>query len=140
MLAAVTLSGAACGDGGTSATPTSSATVTPDPAGGELTITAWPAGRAHGTVVRRTLSCAPIGGTVPDAAAACAVLAAHPEALQPIPADRACTEIYGGPAEALITGRWGAAAVRLHVSRTDGCRIARWDLLQPLLPEPASWD
>lgn len=49
---------------------------------------------------------------------------------------QACTEQYGGPDVAHIRGTIGDTAIDLTVDRADGCGIANWDLLQPLLPPP----
>ena len=49
---------------------------------------------------------------------------------------QACTEQYGGPDVAHVTGTIGSAAIDLTIDRADGCGIADWDLLQPLLPPP----
>ena len=51
--------------------------------------------------------------------------------------DRACTEIYGGPDTAAVTGQVGEAEIDRRFSRSDGCEIADWDRVQILLPEPA---
>jgi hypothetical protein len=77
-----------------------------------------------------------VAGNHPAGAAACAHLfgLAHPFA--PIPADLMCTQIYGGPQTAHVTGRWKGAAVDLRLSRVDGCRIEQWNSLGPLLPGP----
>ena len=82
-----------------------------------------------------TLTCDPAGGTHPDAVEACAVLVANgAAALPPKRKDVACTQVYGGPERATITGTWQGRPVRSSFSRTDGCEIRRWDLLRGLLP------
>ncbi|MGY1639160.1 SSI family serine proteinase inhibitor [Geodermatophilus sp. SYSU D00742] len=87
-------------------------------------------------VERWTLVCGdPAGGDHPDARAACDHLRQLTDPFAPIPADAVCTEQYGGPQTAHVTGRWAGRPVDLEVSRTDGCRIAQWDSLVPLLPE-----
>jgi hypothetical protein len=48
--------------------------------------------------------------------------------------DRICTQIYGGPQTARITGRVGARRVDRRLSRTDGCQIDEWDRMVPLVP------
>ena len=84
---------------------------------------------------RWTLTCgATPGGTHPDAQAACDHLAGMSEPFAPIPADRMCTQIYGGPQTAHVTGRWRGAAVDLELSRVDGCRVSQWNDLGPVLP------
>ncbi|SOE03321.1 SSI family serine proteinase inhibitor [Blastococcus haudaquaticus] len=74
------------------------------------------------------------GAAHPDPAAACAHLETLDDPFAPLPDDVACTQQYGGPQTASVTGRWDAAAVDRTFSRTDGCRIAQWDGLGPLLP------
>ncbi|HYH24841.1 MAG TPA: SSI family serine proteinase inhibitor [Blastococcus sp.] len=82
-----------------------------------------------------TLVCAGVAeGTHPEAQAACDHLAGTTAPFAPLPDDVMCTEQYGGPQTAHITGRWRAEAVDLQLSRVDGCRIAQWDALGPLLP------
>ncbi|WP_030755621.1 SSI family serine proteinase inhibitor [Streptomyces sp. NRRL F-5135] len=49
-----------------------------------------------------------------------------------------CTTMYGGPATARITGTWAGRPVDAAFSRSDGCEIARWDRLVPLLPAQVS--
>lgn len=85
---------------------------------------------------RLTLSCGPTGGNHPDAAQACADLAQAQEPFAPLPADRMCTEIYGGPQTATVSGSHRGEQVRLELSRVDGCRIAQWDRLGAVLPRP----
>ena len=98
----------------------------------DLQITYWPEGM-DGESRTATLICDPNGGTHPDQAKACAALDAHPEALHPVPGDMACTQIYGGDQVALIEGD-GVHAV---LNRSNGCEIARWDALAPVLELPA---
>jgi hypothetical protein len=52
------------------------------------------------------------------------------------PRTRACTQIYGGPERATVTGRIGTRRVARRFSRTNGCQIADWTAAQPLLPRP----
>jgi hypothetical protein len=49
---------------------------------------------------------------------------------------RACSQIYGGPERALVTGRIGGRRVRHGFTRTNGCGIADWRRAMPLLPRP----
>ena len=53
---------------------------------------------------------------------------------------RPCTEVYGGPDRARVTGRVGSRAVDRRFARADGCQIADWDRAQPLLPRPRGAD
>jgi hypothetical protein len=49
---------------------------------------------------------------------------------------RACTQIYGGPERALVTGTIGARRIRRGFSRTNGCGVSDWRRAMPLLPRP----
>lgn len=82
-----------------------------------------------------TLVCAdPASGSHPDAAAACAHLQELAEPFAPLARDLVCTEIYGGPQTARVTGRWAGAPVDLELSRSNGCFISQWEGLVPLVP------
>ena len=93
-----------------------------------------------GTPVRSwTLTCVGfVEGSHPEAQAACDHLAGLERPFAPIPEDAVCTQQYGGPETARVQGRWGGEPVDLEVTRRDGCRLAQWDSLVPLLPEPAA--
>src|SRR5688572_17055799 len=52
---------------------------------------------------------------------------------EPTPADVACTEIYGGPGTARVTGQLEGRPIDVRFSRNNGCEIARWDALEWLL-------
>lgn len=75
-----------------------------------------------------------------DAAAACdAVDEAKDRLLTLSDPDREpemCTEIYGGPDKATITGTIDGEPVDAEVSRHNGCGISDWDRLVPLLGRP----
>lgn len=82
-----------------------------------------------------TLTCAGVvEGSHPEARATCAHLTSLDEPFAPLPADVLCTQVYGGPQTARVTGVWGGQPVDLQLSRSDGCRIAQWDGLVPLVP------
>ncbi|MFE1949609.1 SSI family serine proteinase inhibitor [Streptomyces sp. NPDC059524] len=87
------------------------------------------------------LRCAPAGGTHPDAAAACARLDEieneGQDPFAPAAKDQLCTMQYGGPATAHITGTWHGRPVDASYSLADGCQIARWRQLSPVLPATA---
>lgn len=99
----------------------------------ELEITVWPEGRGSDASTTVELTCDPPGGTHPAPAAACAALAANEDALEPVPPERVCTQIFGGPQEARVVGRYRGREVTASFSRTNGCEIGRWDALAPLL-------
>jgi hypothetical protein len=49
-------------------------------------------------------------------------------------AGRACTQIYGGPEAASVRGTIGGREVERRFSRRNGCEIADWERVAPLLP------
>jgi hypothetical protein len=51
-------------------------------------------------------------------------------------AGQLCSQIYGGPQTAHITGTANGKQVNLRVDRTDGCGVADWQALEPLLGAP----
>lgn len=82
-----------------------------------------------------TLVCGdPVSGSHPDAAAACAHLQELDEPFAPLPTDQMCTEQYGGPQTARVTGQWDGEPVDLELSRSNGCFISQWEGLVPLVP------
>ena len=44
-----------------------------------------------------------------------------------------CTQQYGGPETATITGSWQGKPVNSTLSRKNGCEISRWDALKDVL-------
>ncbi|MFF8813719.1 SSI family serine proteinase inhibitor [Streptomyces pactum] len=92
--------------------------------------------RAHdGTY---TVDCHPSGGTHTAAGAACdrldEVARWGRDPFAPVPRGTHCTMQYGGPATARVVGVWSGRPVSARFSRADGCEIARWNRLVPLLP------
>ncbi|MGW1293191.1 SSI family serine proteinase inhibitor [Streptomyces sp. NPDC002533] len=88
------------------------------------------------------LECAPTGGTHPERQAACDRLAeagatrsGRQELFRETPEGTMCTMIHGGDATARIVGTWEGRAVDTTASRRDGCEIARWNSLVPVLPD-----
>lgn len=73
-------------------------------------------------------------GDHPQAEEACATLMALEDPFAPLPEDQICTEQYGGPQTAHITGQWAGEPVDLRLSRTNGCEISQWESLVPLVP------
>ena len=84
-----------------------------------------------------TLTCNPVRGNVPNPAAACRKLRAlGAAAFAPTPRGRVCTQIAGGPMTALVTGSFLGHRIWTRFTQSDGCAIARWNLVSFLLP---SW-
>jgi LysM repeat protein len=73
---------------------------------------------------------------------ACALV--HRGTVEKIAADqrsrRACSQIYGGPQHAHITGTIDGHQVDLTVTRVDGCGTADWQTLEALLGDPQRTD
>jgi hypothetical protein len=76
------------------------------------------------------LECDPAGGDHPQPEQACKALqAAGADVLGPIAEDQACTDIYGGPQTATVTGTYEGEAVDAELNRANGCEIDRWERL-----------
>jgi hypothetical protein len=88
----------------------------------ELTVTVWPEGR-DGPMERRHVEC--------PGAPVCGELSA--DRLAPVPHDRVCTAIYGGPSVAHVSGTLRGERVDERFSLEDGCQIARWERNRALL-------
>lgn len=101
----------------------------------DLRIRVWPEGRGAAVAARTwTLGCAPAQGTLPQRVTACRRLADTTRPFAPVPKDMQCTQIYGGPAEALVTGAHRGRKVWALLSLRDGCQIARWRRVAFLTP------
>jgi hypothetical protein len=103
-----------------------------------LNITVWPNGQGEPGKRTHTLRCNPLGGTLPNRAEACTRLARMTRPFAPTPEGMACTEIYGGPQQALVWGRLRGYSVRATFSRRNGCEIARWNRVRFLFPSADS--
>lgn len=117
----------------------SGAAYTADP-GDRLTVTVREAGGgANGTF---ELRCHPEGGSHPAVRDACSRLDRRTtwgkDPFAPVPSGTVCTMQYGGPATAHVTGTWAGRHVDARFDRGNGCEIARWDALVPVLPAPHS--
>jgi hypothetical protein len=99
-----------------------------------LHVTFWPNGEGHVPKLSYSLTCAPVGGTLPHRRAACRQLARLKAPFAGVPKNVACTQIYGGPQEALVTGRFRGGLVRATFNRRDGCQVDRWNRVSFLFP------
>jgi hypothetical protein len=99
-----------------------------------LNITVWPNGAGNPGKHTYTLKCAPVGGTLPRRAAACTKLMNLRSPFATPSKGMACTQIYGGPQEARVTGLFRGQLIRATFGRKDGCQIARWNRVQFLFP------
>ena len=124
LLAVVALAACAGGSAGTSP-PTA------------LKVTYWENGRGTSTPVTWTLRCNPARGSLPRPAVACRRLVkGGPKLFAAVPPDTVCTEIYGGPQVARVTGTVKGTRVWTTFTRTNGCEISRWQRLSPWLLPP----
>ena len=78
-----------------------------------------------------TLTCPGAKAKDRDICAALDVVA--PKVFEPVPVDQACTAIYGGPRKATITGRYQDEPVSAVFTQENGCEIARWNQIKPVL-------
>lgn len=115
LIALVVLTAGGCGGDGDP--PAASA-----PGATRLTVTEYDGER----VVRATELACGAGDVV------CAEVVALLPRLRPEP-DEVCTQIYGGPERITVTGTVEGGPVRAEVTRTNGCEIARYDLLSKAL-------
>jgi hypothetical protein len=89
------------------------------PAAADLKVTVWPSG-PDGPARRDHVVCARVN----EIDARCRHLSRT--RLAPVPPNVACTEIYGGPATALVRGTLAGEPVKFRFNRINGCEIARW--------------
>jgi hypothetical protein len=81
---------------------------------------------------RRTIRCTELGPKAPEPA--CRRLAGlSSDQLAPVPADTACTQIYGGPSVASVKGTLRGERVDASFELINGCEIERWDRNRVLL-------
>lgn len=72
---------------------------------------------------------------VPKPEEACALVEESAQALfftKPDPTLQ-CTQQYGGPQTATVTGSVNGRPVEATFARTDGCEISRWNAMEPIL-------
>jgi hypothetical protein len=99
----------------------------------DLRVTVWWEGR-QGQARTWTLRCGRMSGTHPARVRACQMLARTERPFRPVPKDMLCTQVFGGPDEALIIGKFRGSRIWARFNLRDGCQIARWRRLAPLLP------
>ncbi|MCW2872783.1 SSI family serine proteinase inhibitor [Actinacidiphila oryziradicis] len=105
----------------------------PGSSGDHLTVTV---DDGAGRRVSYELECDPPSGTHPDPERACERLEELGGPMGPVPTGRMCTMIYGGSQTATVTGRWHWMPVHAAYSQANGCEIARWRNMAPVLSEP----
>jgi hypothetical protein len=80
-----------------------------------------------------TLEC-PDSGTLPHPDRACAKLAKMSDPFAPVAKDKACTQVFGGPEQAVVTGTFRGKPVSTQFNKGNGCEIARWNRVEFLFP------
>ncbi len=100
----------------------------------QLSITVYPNGIGEPGSKHYSLRCDPTGGTVPNPARACRVLAGLSHPFAPVPPQTICSDIALGPEEAIVTGRFRSEHVYAHVRVRDSCEIERWRRLKAVVP------
>ena len=111
ILVALALVLAACGDD--TETPATPAATPPAAGDAALTVDVTEAGEPQ------TFTC----GAGCDPAALAKAIAGAKDTM------RACTELYGGPETAHVTGTLDGEAVDVTITRNDGCGVADYDAL-----------
>ncbi|UYQ77928.1 hypothetical protein OF385_01765 [Glutamicibacter sp. JL.03c] len=72
--------------------------------------------------------------TLPSADQACAALNQQPAIVTPsLDPAAACTEIYGGPQRAEVSGLLAGEPIQSEFSRSNGCLISQWEQAELLL-------
>jgi hypothetical protein len=56
-----------------------------------------------------------------------------PETFEPTPRGTACTQQFGGPETATVTGTFAGKVVDAEFTRANGCEITRWEQASALL-------
>jgi hypothetical protein len=84
--------------------------------------------------VVRLVTCARVPGTGAEPTPACARLDELARPFAPVPRGSACTEIYGGPQTARVTGTFKGRRIWVVFRRTNGCEIDRWNRHAFLFP------
>jgi hypothetical protein len=78
-----------------------------------------------------SLTCPGTSAKERDICAALDVVA--PKVFEPVPVDQACTAIYGGPRKATVTGTYQDEPISAVFTQENGCEIARWNQIKPVL-------
>ncbi|MEU3461387.1 hypothetical protein ABZ721_15745 [Streptomyces sp. NPDC006733] len=76
----------------------------------------------------------PLTGPARHVADSCAQLRRQGGPVGPVPSGQMCSMIYGGSQTAQVTGVWHGTAVKEKYSRSNGCEVARWNRMAPVLP------
>ncbi len=94
-----------------------------------LVVSVDPDGRGPEPAKKTRVSC----GTPRESTVCAEASALEPSDVDPVDPATACTELFGGPETARLRGRVRGRAVDARFARNNGCEIARWDKVAPLL-------
>jgi hypothetical protein len=97
----------------------------------QLTVRLDPDGDGPEKAKQARISCE--GGSGGSGGPCAAAERLRPADFEPTPDDVACTELFGGPQTATISGTLQREQVEGRFSRQDGCEIARWEKVSALL-------
>jgi hypothetical protein len=95
----------------------------------DLTVTVDPDGDGATQPKTATVQCGPAS----DSKECAALGDMKADVFEPVPGDTACTQQYGGPETATVKGTFRGKPVDAKLSRVNGCEIARWQKLRPVL-------
>ena len=127
---------AGCGEGGAGgdSTTTTTSTATGGTGATDLIVTLDADGKGGKPPVQEAVSC-----PGPDKPACEAIAALPPDPAAEVPANAACTQIYGGPDTLSLQGQINGELVDAELNRGNGCEIERFDrfvtMLQALYPD-----
>ena len=127
MLIALLVAAVGCGAGQSASTASESPT--------SLQISFYPEGRGPDTAEPKvwSLRCNPAAGTLPRRATACERLGQLSAPFRSVDKNMACTEIYGGPQQAVVSGTFRGNRLWVVLKASNGCEIARWNKLRFLV-------
>lgn len=131
ILALVAVAATSCG--GRNSDSSGNVTTAPASAGNTKLEISVSIGGSEAPTKTWTLEC-PDGGTLPHPDRACAKLAVMDDPFAPVPKDKACTQVFGGPEVADVTGTFRGKPVNAHFDKGNGCEIARWNSVAFLFP------
>ena len=95
----------------------------------DLTVTVDPDGDGAEKPRSATVKCQ----SAQDSDTCHAVDGMDPKTFEPVGDMVACTQQYGGPETAAVTGTLHGEAINAKFSRVNGCEISRWEEAAPLL-------
>ena len=104
-----------------------------EPTGAELESKLEMSVQADEKSAPRTASLTCPGAKAKDRDICAALDVVAPKVFEPVPVDQACTAIYGGPRKATVTGTYQDEPISAVFTQENGCEIARWNQIRPVL-------